>query len=131
MSCYVPSVKKEVRKEGPNKGRLYREYCNSVRKEVCWTISNMVANGNEDHIQSVINANLMPKRNVQIKFLRLLLETIKSLLISGNSNSLNPYIECLEGCDGFEKVRFYSNHNNVDITTLVNEILYYKKKMDF
>ncbi|KAL9658007.1 hypothetical protein ABK040_012662 [Willaertia magna] len=153
----------------------------SVRKEVCWTISNMVANGNEDHIQSVINANLMPKvinlisnendngvkkeavwiinnifsggRKDQIdyviglecmlpiinilekctdfKFLRLLLETIKSLLISGNSNSLNPYIECLEGCDGFEKVRFYSNHNNVDITTLVNDILYYKKKMDF
>ncbi|KAL9648238.1 hypothetical protein ABK040_009242 [Willaertia magna] len=159
----------------------------AIRKEACWSISNIVAGGNRQQIQSVIDAKIMPKivsiisdekedinvikeavwvlnnlfdfgskdqinfiiRNLEcilpivnlldnckdLKLLSVILGAINYLLSSGNDfrdnqSCVNPYIECIECCDGFEKVRLYSNHNDTSIVTIVNDILQYKNAMD-
>ncbi|KAL9658370.1 hypothetical protein ABK040_015690 [Willaertia magna] len=118
---------------------LSEEKDNRVKYEVLWIINNLFSDGSKDQIDYVITLECMlPIINIlenctDLKLLNLLLQTITSLLNSGNrieSNSINPYIECVEGCDGFEKVRLFSNHYNVDITILVTEILDYRNKMD-
>ncbi|KAL9641659.1 hypothetical protein ABK040_016890 [Willaertia magna] len=157
-----------------------------IRKEVCWIISN-IAGANNQIIQSIIDAKIIPKvitiisdenedLNVKINamwiingifsngrkdqidhvvkdlgcllsvvnllenckdynLLYAIMDTLLVLFDSGdnfkeNNNSINPYIECMESCDGFEKVRFYSNYSVLEITNLVSAILSYKNEID-
>ncbi|KAL9651639.1 hypothetical protein ABK040_001584 [Willaertia magna] len=113
----------------------------SVIKEAMWVMNNLFASGIKDYINyAIINLEcILPIVNLldnctDFKLLNVILDALVCLLGLGESfrddHSINPYIECIECCDGFEKVRLYSNHFNITIVEHVNEILHYKNEMD-
>ncbi|KAL9644235.1 hypothetical protein ABK040_005696 [Willaertia magna] len=103
---------------------------NKVKEEALWIINNVFSCGNENQIGYIIGLECMtPIINLldnckKIKILHIVFATIKSLLqpVFYNRN-INPSIECIESCDGFEKVKLYSNHYRIDIANNAIEIL--------
>ncbi|KAL9643891.1 hypothetical protein ABK040_013302 [Willaertia magna] len=126
-SNIIPSILKLISKNGED---------TNVKKEAMWIMNNLFAGGSKEQIDYAIKLECMItiidllENSKDVKILGIVLESMKSLLKAGNdfrnNNSVNPYIECIEGCDGFEKVRLFSNHHSFDITSLVSEILDFK-----
>ncbi|KAL9652348.1 hypothetical protein ABK040_012004 [Willaertia magna] len=121
----IPKVIKILSNEKENR---------KVKQEAIWIIGNLFANGSKAQIDYVIGLDCMSpiiellgnNKNINNNTLSVVLSTIKKLLELGSSTTNNPYIECIESWDGFEKVKLFSNHNCSEITSLVFEILNYK-----
>ncbi|KAL9644199.1 hypothetical protein ABK040_005660 [Willaertia magna] len=110
---------------------------NGVKKEAVGIISKVFHYGNDDQIDYVIKLEcITPIINLTENcksngVLRIVLETVKYLLRAGElCGDINPFVECIESCDGFEKIRLFSNHINTGVTSLVTEILNYKMETD-
>ncbi|KAL9651640.1 hypothetical protein ABK040_001585 [Willaertia magna] len=112
-----------------------------VKTQAMWVMNNLFASGIKDYIDYAIRnlECILPIVNLldnctDPQLLGITLYTLICLLCSGerfrDNYSVNPYTECIECCDGFEKVRLYSNHVNSNILQYVNEILQFKNKMD-
>ncbi|KAL9641666.1 hypothetical protein ABK040_016897 [Willaertia magna] len=112
-----------------------------IKMEAMSILYNLFVNGNQDQVDHVvIKLGCLPsiidvlesddcKNNN--KLLTIILESIKYLLdLSCDSDINHLYLQYLKDCEGFEKIEFYSNFNNIDISNLVNEILEYKNNED-
>ncbi|KAL0420090.1 UNVERIFIED_CONTAM: Importin subunit alpha-1a [Sesamum radiatum] len=129
---------------------LTQNYKKSIKKEACWTISNITA-GNRDQIQAVIEAGIISPlvlllqnaefeikkeaawaisnatsggTNDQIKFLvENILKVGEAEKNQGNTGDVNVFAQMIDGAEGLEKIENLQSHDNNEIYEKAVKIL--------